>query len=357
MKKHKHVSQAQCQHLPLPFISGLLDMTATLGYDPDALLAAAGAGCRFDELCRGDPPNLSIDTFTTVNRLCNATLREYHARTTGETCMTEEQFRLLCRCLINGGSLRQAIGLTQAFFAMFDGRIGNLWLEEAQGTATLFIDLRRKTRSEASYTVDIYGLGVMHMLYGWLIDRPISLLRAGLAYPKPAHNTLCLSLFDCELQFEQAANSVSFSSTYLDQPTVRTHAELAEFLRRFPFDLSLSSDRHKALAEQVYIVMMNHYGSSHRLPSIDAVATIFGVTSSTLRRRLAEEGAAYSKIRKRCQLNVAADFLRRADMTVDEIARLSSFSEPAAFRRAFRHWTGKSPTAYRQEMLRGNLAS
>ena len=68
-------------------------------------------------------------------------------------------------------------------------------------------------------------------------------------------------------------------------------------------------------------------------------------------RHLAEEGTAYSKIRRRCQLNAAADFLRRADMTVAEIAHLSSFSDPTAFRRAFRHWTGKSPTAYRHEVL------
>jgi AraC-like DNA-binding protein len=351
MKKRKHVSQALCQRMPVPFITGLLAVTAALGYDPDQLLAASGARCRFAELTRGDNPELPIDAFVRINRLCNATLRAYHARTTGETCMTEEQFRLLCRCLINGGTLRQAIALTQAFFAMFDGRIGYLWLEETRGAATLFIDLRRVIRSEAIVTLDSYGLAVMHMLYGWLIDRPIRLDSVGLACARPLRNALCLSLFDCDLHFDQAANSLCFASDYLDQPTVRTHNELAEFLCMFPFDLTLTSYRSKPLAEQVYVVMMNHYGSSHQLPSIDAVAAIFGVTSSTLRRRLAEDGSAYSKIRKRCQLNVAADFLRRADMTVDEIARLSSFSEPAAFRRAFRHWTGKSPTAYRQEML------
>jgi AraC-like DNA-binding protein len=351
MRKSKHVSPAICHRLPASFIAALLEAVAGLGEDPDAILREAGASCRFSDLAYRHDASLSLSEFVAINRLCNVALRRRHLRDTGEASMTEEHFSLLCQCLIGAGTLREAIETSARFFKMFDGRIGRTELEERGGDALLAVGPERRVSTAASYLIDLYGLAVMHMLYGWLIDQPLRLRSVRLAYPCPTQNQLGLGLFDCELRYGEPANALCFDALQLDQPTVRTHAELVELLRLFPYDLTLRSYRSKPLAEQVYLVMMNQYGRHRTLPSIDAVARMFGITDCTLRRRLAEEGTAYSKIRRRCQLNAAADFLRRADMTVAEIAQLSSFSDPTAFRRAFRHWTGKSPSAYRHEVL------
>jgi AraC-like DNA-binding protein len=350
MKKSKHVSPAVCHSMPASFIAALLETVADLGEDPNNILREAGASCRFSDLAHRDDASVSVNEFVGINRHCNLAMRRRHRRETGETSMTEEQFGLLCQCLLGAGTLREAIATSARFFNMFDGRIGRTELVERGGDAVLTIGPERRASTTASYVIDLYGLADMQMLYGWLIDQPLQLRSVRLAYACPAQNRLGLGLFDCELRFEQSANALCFDATQLDQPTVRTHAELAELLRLFPYDLTLRSYRSKPLAEQVYLVMMNQYGRHRTLPSIDAVARTFGITDCTLRRRLAEEETAYSKIRRRCQLNAAADFLRRADMTVAEIAQLSSFSDPTAFRRAFRHWTGKSPSAYRHEV-------
>jgi AraC-like DNA-binding protein len=337
--------------MPASFIAALLEAVAESGEDADAILRSARSSCSFADLLRERDATVSVDEFVRINRLCSVALRQRHLRETGESCMTEEQFGLLCRCLIGATTLREAIELSSRFFAMFENRIGRTELLEPGGEAVVCIGPARSRYTAASYAIDVYGLAVMHMLYGWLIDQPLPLSSVRLAYPAPADNRLGLGLFDCELRFGEPANALCFDAAALRQPTVRTHADLVELLELFPYDLTLRSYRSKPLAEQVYLVMMNHYGRHRTLPSIDAVAATFGITDCTLRRRLAEECTAYSKIRRRCQLNAAADFLRRADMTVAEIAQLSSFSGPTAFRRAFRHWTGKSPSAYRHEAL------
>jgi AraC-like DNA-binding protein len=351
MKKSKHVSPAVCQRLPVSFIAALLESVAAIGIEPARILRAAGLRRSFGDLLDQHAEGLAVEEFATINRLCNTALRELHREQTGEICMTEEQFRLLCQCLIGTSTLRESIDITARFFAMFEYRTGRASLEEDGSEARLCIGPERKQPTAASYVIDLYGLAVMQMLYGWLIDQPLRLASVRLAYPSPQSNEIGLGLFDCELRFDQPANMLCFDAQQLRQPTLRTHGELAELLRLFPYDLTLRSYRSKPLGDQVYLVMMSHYGRHRTLPSIDAVARTFGVTDCTLRRRLAEESTAYSKIRRRCQLNAAADFLRRADMTVAEIAHLSSFSDPTAFRRAFRHWTGKSPTAYRHEVL------
>jgi AraC-like DNA-binding protein len=84
---------------------------------------------------------------------------------------------------------------------------------------------------------------------------------------------------------------------------------------------------------------------------VDEVARRFGVTSWTLRRRLTDEATSYSMIRKRVQLSMATEFLRRSDLTINEVAELANFSDAGAFRRAFQQWTGHSPSAYREDVL------
>ena len=133
---------------------------------------------------------------------------------------------------------------------------------------------------------------------------------------------------------------------------MRRPADLTQLLRTFPFDLLLRERQHGSLAEHLYVAMIDAHVRHHRIPSVDQVAELFGITSWTLRRRLADEGTAYSAIRKRCQLNLATDFLRRAELTINEIADLANFSDAGAFRRAFQQWTGRSPSAYREQLLR-----
>jgi AraC-like DNA-binding protein len=350
-KKRKHVSRVHCRRAPSQFLAALLEAVAAMGLDAAAILRRCNAGFSLADLYAEAPLDLPIDVFTSVNRRCNRVLRDYLARIGDGMQMDEEQFTLHCHCLINTGTLGQAVAVTARFFRMFEGRIGDV-IQQPQGDqVVLQFNPIRTQRSAAGLVVDAYGLAVMQMLYGWLIDQPVKLTAVQLAYPRPDRNALCLSLFDCEIEFDQVANSLVFPAQYLSQPIVRNHVELTELLRSFPYDLMLASYHQKPLYEQVYLVMMNHYSSRHLLPTIDDIAATFSMTSSTLRRRLAEEDTAYSKIRRDCQLRLAADFLRRAELTVDEIAHRSSFSDPTTFRRAFRHWTGKSPSAYRAELL------
>lgn len=82
-------------------------------------------------------------------------------------------------------------------------------------------------------------------------------------------------------------------------------------------------------------------------PTIDEVADALAMGVRTLQRRLESEGTRYSALLDEARCALALRYLGRADVPVAEVAFLLGFSEPSAFTRAFRRWTGTAPTAYR----------
>ncbi|MNV93474.1 Urease operon transcriptional activator [compost metagenome] len=69
-----------------------------------------------------------------------------------------------------------------------------------------------------------------------------------------------------------------------------------------------------------------------------------------MHRRLAEAGLGFQAIADEVRQAIAASLLRNSPLSMDEIAERVGFSEGANFRKAFRRWTGLSPTQYRQQV-------
>jgi AraC-like DNA-binding protein len=76
------------------------------------------------------------------------------------------------------------------------------------------------------------------------------------------------------------------------------------------------------------------------------------VTGRTLQRRLATEGSTFARLVDDVRRERSEAFLRSGDVAVAEVSWLVGFSEQSAFTRAFRRWTGRSPTEYRREVAR-----
>lgn len=77
---------------------------------------------------------------------------------------------------------------------------------------------------------------------------------------------------------------------------------------------------------------------------VDDVARALGYGRQTLYRRLKAEGVTFEQILDRLRRRLATRFLRDG-LSVKETAYRLGFSDPAAFSRAFKRWTGRSPSA------------
>jgi AraC-like DNA-binding protein len=79
---------------------------------------------------------------------------------------------------------------------------------------------------------------------------------------------------------------------------------------------------------------------------IERVARDLGYSRQTLYRRLKAEGVTYEQLLDRLRKRLALRFMREG-LSVKEAAYRLGFSDPAAFSRAFKRWTGSSPSSAR----------
>jgi AraC-like DNA-binding protein len=87
------------------------------------------------------------------------------------------------------------------------------------------------------------------------------------------------------------------------------------------------------------------------LPAMNSVARALATSPRTLRRRLADEGLTFERVRDDALAAIARERLRDRRQSVAEVAYVLGFSEVRAFHRAFRRWTGQTPGEYRRAAL------
>lgn len=114
------------------------------------------------------------------------------------------------------------------------------------------------------------------------------------------------------------------------------HAD--EVLARVPASDGIALDVRRAIASRVV------RGDAR----LEMVARDLAVSPRTLQRRLAAAGSSFDELVRDITRESAEKHLRESALSIAEISYLVGYSEPAAFHRAFRRWTGTTPQAFRQ---------
>ena len=78
---------------------------------------------------------------------------------------------------------------------------------------------------------------------------------------------------------------------------------------------------------------------------IDTIAAKLSLTRAGLYRKLKHEEATFARVLDELRHKLALHYLDGRKVSVSQTAYLVGFSDPAAFSRAFKRWTGKSPRA------------
>lgn len=83
---------------------------------------------------------------------------------------------------------------------------------------------------------------------------------------------------------------------------------------------------------------------------LGALSRRLHMSSTTLKRKLAQEGEAYSSVLDRLRHRTALRLLAQRTLSIGEVAYLTGYKDVTAFNKAFRRWTGRSPSEHRKTL-------
>lgn len=72
------------------------------------------------------------------------------------------------------------------------------------------------------------------------------------------------------------------------------------------------------------------------------------MSERSLQRRLSDDGVTFDAVLDAVRRDLALRYLADPKIAVAEVAYLLGYSEPSPFHRAFKRWTGKTPTEARR---------
>lgn len=173
------------------------------------------------------------------------------------------------------------------------------------------------------------------------------LTQVQLTSQRPFRATRHAEQFGCEVLYGQPRNRLLFPSEWLDnKPSLGnplTYAQLAEISDKLLTELK----QNTGVAGKVRQVLLANLECP---PDSDALAGRLGLSARTLRRRLQQENTSYRELIDDLRAQTAIRYVRDTNLTLENIAFLLGFNDPAAFRSAFRRWTKLAPNEFRRSV-------
>jgi len=336
--------------VPLAFARTLLVQARAYGLDIDAMLREA----EFPFNLLSDEPAPGFVSIEQYSHLCMVLFREIGDEAGGVVAGNATPWgttRLLLYSIIRCPDLKSALERAMEFNACCreregDLRINDLVLDEPGKLVTLRYFSCADPDNPPPQEGVLCGMSMWLRLCGWLIGQYIDVVSAACAGPEPTNMASLRHFFPCPVEFNQPFNSVTFSARQLEAELVRGDAELEAFLRVAPYHLVIKPVASDAsITTRIRALLGDDF--REEMPSFEALTAMINMSPRTLRRRLEKEGTSYQRIKDNARRDVAITLLSRERMTVSDVAEWVGFSDPSAFHRSFKKWTGLSPGAYR----------
>lgn len=169
------------------------------------------------------------------------------------------------------------------------------------------------------------------------------------AHPAPRQDSEHARLFGAPVSFGHAANAFVIEREFLDREVPAADPRLYPILKRYLEQVLKEMPQEDVLLASVRRAV----GESMRNgdPKLAQVAGRIAVGPRTLQRRLNDYDVDFKTLVDDTRRRFALNYLRDRGHTLAEIAYLLGYSEVSAFNRAFRRWTGSTPSDYRRRAV------
>jgi AraC-like DNA-binding protein len=165
-----------------------------------------------------------------------------------------------------------------------------------------------------------------------------------LAHQAPAQTSGFVAHYGVEPKFSSPLYELVYAPGLVDLPVTSFNSRLRDYFDQECTRIVSQLVGGTRFFEQVrkYLIGAMDGGDT----SIEAIARRLGMSPRSLQRRLTEEGTRYNDLLSDIRAEFAKRYLARGTISASEVAYLLGFTEPPAFFRAFKSWTGLTPREF-----------
>jgi AraC-like DNA-binding protein len=190
-------------------------------------------------------------------------------------------------------------------------------------------------------------LGLMYRMMRQLYVDELPLTGAELPHPMPAGGDApYVEFFGAPVRFDCRAATLILPRRVMDVPLQGACPELAQLNDNLAATYLAKLNRADVVANvRARIVELLPGGDCSKA----RVASALHMSPTTLQQRLLERGTSFHELSNDIRRELACSYLRRSGVSVTEITFLLGFTDVSNFTRAFKRWTGTSPTQFRAQ--------
>jgi AraC-like DNA-binding protein len=170
-------------------------------------------------------------------------------------------------------------------------------------------------------------------------------LRIGFAHAAPRDTREHEAWFGAPLAFDRGENRVELPLAMLESPVVSRDEALFSLLDAQAAREIAARPSKTDLGSRVRAEVRRALEDGQ--PQVARVARALATSPRTLQRRLGEEGTSFQSVVDGVREELARVYIADRKLALGEVAYLLGFSEISAFTRAFKRWTGTTPSRWR----------
>ena len=165
-----------------------------------------------------------------------------------------------------------------------------------------------------------------------------------LKHPAPDCASEFFAYFHCPVIFDADENSLTMSFEDADMKLAGSNPHLALLNDQVMIQYLADLDKSDTVS-RVKAAMLEQLPSGNLTES--SVAEALHISTRTLQRQLQEKNTSFKLILNEVRTELADKYIRNNQLSLTEISFLLGFSEMSSFSRAFKRWTGETPSQYR----------
>lgn len=194
-------------------------------------------------------------------------------------------------------------------------------------------------------------LKLAHGVASWLAGRDIGLHDVAFRFARPPHAEDYACLFPGEVRFGTESTGMTLAYRDCALEFRREKHQLWAFLKRAPEDWTFGTPHGGSVSVRARDYLEPRL---HQTVTIRELAHALHTSVRTLNRRLADEGTHFRSLKDGLRRELAIHRLTHSNKPVAALAFELGFADAPGFSRAFRQWTGSSPSDYRKGARQGD---